>query len=98
MLREITWEQFLEWQAYDSLDPFGEEREDYRAASVCQALWNIARDVKRYPQGFPLSDFLVHFGDTPRILRVPQDLAYQEQMIDAWVQTNNAIVKAKEAR
>lgn len=98
MLREITWPQFLEWRMYDDLEPFGEERDDYRFASICQALWNIARDTKKYPNGFPLSDFLVAFGDTPRPEPETQSVAYQEQLIDAWVFTNNAILAAQEAR
>lgn len=98
MLREITWEQFLEWRMYDDLDPFGEDRDDYRFASIVQALWNIARDPKRYPNGFPLTDFLMNFGDTPRIVKETQTVAYQETMIDAWVFTNNAIVTAKETK
>lgn len=82
---------------YDDLDPFGEEREDYRNAAVVQALWNIARDVKRYPDGFPLTDFLMHFGDAPRIVTQAQTVAYQEHLIDAWCFTNNAVVAATEA-
>jgi len=42
------------WQAYEAIEPFGERRADYRAASICQtiALANGAKDVK-------LEDFLL---------------------------------------
>lgn len=93
MLSEITWPQFQEWRAFDELDPFGEERDDFRFASVCQSLWNIARDAKRYPNGFPITDFMLLFGDTPRAVKPTQTVAYQEQLINAWCETANVIAK-----
>ena len=99
MLRSMSALQFAKWQVYDELDPFGEERDDYRFASICQALWNIARNVKTNPTGWPLTDFLVLFGDMPKkVYQSPQTIEHQELLIDSWVFTNNAIVAAKEAR
>lgn len=99
MLRSMSSLQFAKWRVFDELEPFGEERDDYRFASICQALWNIARNVRMNPNGWPLTDFLVRFGDAPLIVyKHPQTLEYQEMLIDSWVFTNNAIVSAKEAR
>ena len=39
MLAQISMEKFLDWQAYDALEPFGSKREDYRAASIRQAIF-----------------------------------------------------------
>lgn len=94
MLRGISWSQFLEWQAFETLEPFGEERDDYRAASIVQALWNIARDTKQNPNGWPLTDFLLSFGDAPS-RRVQQTLATQELLVDSWIDGHNAVVLAK---
>ena len=33
-----TWEAFLEWCAYYSLEPWGEYRADLRSARVCQVI------------------------------------------------------------
>lgn len=99
MLRSMSSLQISKWQVYDELEPFGEERNDWRFASICQALWNIARNVRTNPNGWPLGDFLVRFGDAPvYAYKSSQSVAYQELVIDSWVQINNAICAAKEAR
>lgn len=97
MLREIPASLLQEWRAYDEVEPFGPLREDYRAASIVQAHWNIARDTKKHPNGWPVEEFLLQFGDHQRIVE-PQSVAFQETLIDAWCKTNNAIVAAQEAR
>lgn len=43
--RSITAKQLLEWEQYASLDPFSEEREDYRTASVVQSVHELTRVV-----------------------------------------------------
>jgi hypothetical protein len=72
MLREITWRQFLEWQAFFVLEPFDEDRADIRIASVVQALLNINRDRKKRKKPYTLEDARVWFGDTPRPKREAQ--------------------------
>jgi hypothetical protein len=46
------------WRAYEAIEPFGERRADYRAASVCLtiALANGAKNVE-------LKDFLLSTND-----------------------------------
>lgn len=94
MLRSMTSTQFQEWRIYDSLDPFGRERGDKLAASVVQALWNIARnrDVHRDP--FPLTDFQLFFGDAhpPESTAPPpvkQTVEQQEFLLNSWIIGNN---------
>lgn len=41
----LTLDQFQEWQAYDAIEPIGEERIDVLVASVCSIITNIARQV-----------------------------------------------------
>jgi hypothetical protein len=97
MLEEIPHEKLLEWQAYDDLEPFGEERADFRAAHIVQTLVNLARDPVVYPGGFPLSDFLLGFGDQQRtstIAAMPkQTVEMQEKMIDSWISGHNARIR-----
>lgn len=97
MLRSISWAQFLEWEHFSTVEPFGEERDDIRAASIVQALWNIARDTKACPNGWPLTDFLLSFGDTP-LRTVKQTVQTQELLIDSWIGGHNAALAAQEAK
>ena len=41
LLREMTPEEFIYWQAYDRVDPFGEERADWRNAVNTAANINL---------------------------------------------------------
>lgn len=66
MLRGLSVRQFQEWLAYMDLEPIDERRADFRAASIVQALYNINRDVKRYPTPFKLDDFVLKFEDAPK--------------------------------
>lgn len=66
MLREMSWFEFLEWEAFYQLEPFGEIRDDYRAAQIESALYNVWRDTKKHPQPFPIQDFLLKFGEEPK--------------------------------
>lgn len=60
MLRGMTAKQFFEWIAFDELEPFGEERDDIRTASIVQMIHNV--NVKAGHQK-KLSDFILKFGD-----------------------------------
>lgn len=70
MLGEITWPQFLEWYAFDQLDPFGEERQDIRTANVVQTLVNLHRGQNRDP--YKLSEFVLPFGDAAEAMKPKQ--------------------------
>lgn len=59
MLGELTSEQFAEWQAYESLEPWSEDRADLRAgiiASACLAPWRKKGAPPPNPQDF-MPDF-----------------------------------------
>lgn len=51
------------------LAPFGEERDDYRAALIALSVWNvqIAKNTKKgsTPKFRDLREFILCFGDTP---------------------------------
>jgi len=97
MLRGITWETFLEWQAFESLEPFETERQDYRIAHVVHALWTIARAQIGNTEERPIADFLLNFGDLKIAradLTVKQTVEYQEMLIDSWCFLNNAALAA----
>jgi len=51
-----------EWQAYYELEPFGQEREDIRAATICLTIANAMGMKKRAGGQFKLDDFMPQFG------------------------------------
>lgn len=56
---------------------------DIRIAHVVQTLANINRDPKKHPQGFPLTDFILPFGDLPN--KVKQKQTWQQQFAIAQI-------------
>jgi len=45
LLDELTSVQLSEWQAYDRLEPIGEERREYSTASLSALIVNISRKI-----------------------------------------------------
>jgi hypothetical protein len=82
MLQHMSYRQLREWQEFERLEPFAEERADFNAAHIVQA---VLRTTK------PLREFLLPFGDSITTVTVSQSLEYQMTLIDAWVSTQNAI-------
>lgn len=55
--------EFLEWQAYYRIEPFGEERADLRAGVVAATVANTSGTVKRGQRPYKASDFVLKFGE-----------------------------------
>jgi len=64
-----------EWELYEELEPFGERRADYRAASICHviAMANGAKDAK-------LEDFLLTRPEETATGGEPDVLAFARMM------------------
>lgn len=60
MLRGMTTRQFTEWRVYADLEPFDEERDDYRFASVVHAIRTAFRKKGSAP--ISLKDCVLQFG------------------------------------
>ena len=67
MLRTMTSRQFVEWQLFAEAEPFGEERMDYRFASLAQILMNTHRDPKAHPSPYTIEEARLMFGDAERL-------------------------------
>ena len=67
--------QFIEWQIYSSVEPFGEERSDWNFAALRHAIYDVWRDVKKHPEPTPVADFLLRFEES--VQKVQQ--TYQEK-------------------
>lgn len=63
MLRRMQWDQFIDWMAFASIEPFDEGRADLRSASICAMLANINRNPKKRPQPFVPNDFLLIYDE-----------------------------------
>lgn len=67
MLRRMSWQEYRDWQAYFSTEPFTWERQDWHAAQVVSAIYNSVRDRKKQARPYRVKDFLLKFDDgTPR--------------------------------
>lgn len=55
-----THAEFLEWCAFYSIQPWGEERADLRIAQLCSIVANVAKGKKGRP--FKPSEFMPRFG------------------------------------
>lgn len=56
----LTAKKFLAWEAYLGLEPYGEERADYRAAMIAGMIFNMAVDVKDRK---PYTEWLLKFEE-----------------------------------
>lgn len=63
MLLRLTAKQFRNWEIYYDLEPFGEMRADYRAASITQMLYNVNRGSKQ--KALPITEFLLKYDADP---------------------------------
>ena len=100
MLHEMSIIEWNEWLVYMGLEPFGEWRDDVRAASICTTLANVWRDAEAHPEPFTIGDFRVQFGDALEAAKVdrkpiepaqtPKDI---ERHLTDWIMWNNARYK-----
>lgn len=60
--REISSHEFAEWMAYYRLEPFGENRQDFRHGILSALIANSNRDPKKQPKPYAPEDFIPDFG------------------------------------
>lgn len=75
--------QFVEWQRFDEISPFGDLRGDWQAAAVCATVANAMSRKK-----FNVSDFLLTFEKEARkAARAPKqsskEMRFLAQMLTA---------------
>lgn len=70
ILGQISTIQLLEWQVFEQLEPFGEDREDIRNAHLVRTMMNLwGWDRKKRSKPFELADAVLTFGDQPTFKR-----------------------------
>ena len=98
MLSEISATQLGDWMNYAQLEPFGEQRADWRQQMICAVVANGYRDPKK--KALKLSDFALKFGggQSPmgkKIAESPKGMAAQMQL---WDQMSGATVEPSRTR
>lgn len=63
LLASVSSRELTEWQAYYSLEPFGEERADLRAGIVASTVANSVRDPKQQKQPYSPDQFMPQFEE-----------------------------------
>ena len=63
MLDAMPLSVFYEWMAYDSIDPIGAERDDWRASMVACTIANANRGKRS--RTYKVKDFMPTFGPRP---------------------------------
>ena len=72
--------QLTEWQAYDRLEPIGEERGDFRMAFQCSLITNMIRKIygtKGCKMTVP-SDFMLEWDKDPDEELVPEKQSVEQ--------------------
>lgn len=58
LLSRISSRELSEWQAYYRLEPFGEERDDFRAGTISSTIANVFADPKKRKKPFTPEEFI----------------------------------------
>jgi hypothetical protein len=87
MLRNLTAKQFFEWEAFDSMDPIGDERFDLLIASVVAMIANVNRGKDQ--KAFTLQDATLKWDVEPK---KGQNLEHQLAFVKAMAAAHNQMV------
>lgn len=75
----MTWREFLQWQAFYALEPWGEWLNDLRFAQLAFLLANIWRGKDTNP--YPMKDFVF---DWAGVIREVREEAQDDEATDHW--------------
>ncbi len=81
MLSSMSASEFTEWYEYYKLDPWGEERSDWRSGEICATVANVNRSKKS--RTYKAADFMPKFDsktDEQQRLTPEQSVAYAKYM------------------
>jgi hypothetical protein len=75
--RRMSAEELAEWQEYESIEPFGAWRDNWHAAQIVAAIYNVNR--ARGTPAFSVGDFMFEDGDTRRERRDAATIAFLDR-------------------
>lgn len=64
--------EYLEWQEYAAIEPWGSHYDDLRAGAIVAATYNVNRDPKEHPNGFGPLEFMRWNSTHSEPQRLPQ--------------------------
>lgn len=76
--RRMSHAEYREWQVYYSMEPWGTEAHDLRAARICQTMANIHRPRRTAP--IPLKNFIPEYRKPQK----RQDWREQARIAKLW--------------
>ncbi len=83
---EVSQPEFQSWLAYYSLEPFGEERADYRSAIIACTFANVMRTKTSHSS--KVEDFMPKFGQ-----KTEQNAKSMEKAFALFANLHNARIK-----
>lgn len=69
----------MQWVHYNSIEPIGDDRADYRAASIVQMLYNVNRGKNDKPG--KLEEFLLKWAEADEVKKTKQTPQQQLAML-----------------
>ncbi len=88
LLRSMHARELVEWKALETVDPFGQTREDMRSAVLCSLVanaWMKREDGRK----FSPKDFMLDFEEAITTETIPQSPEQIERLMTQWVTANN---------
>jgi len=73
MLKELPAKQFLEWFAFDRVEPIGGLRSDWQTAAMCSQMTNVAIMRGGGKHRTSPADFMLEYGKPKRDAVVVED-------------------------
>lgn len=62
LLDRVDAYEMTEWMAYERIDPFGNQRQDYHMAMICSSLYNVIQSFGKQRKTFTPDQFMPEFG------------------------------------
>lgn len=78
MLSEITYPEFLEWLAFAELEPFEEDRNDWRVAALRASIMETVRNRRKQRSPFQPKNFMLYFGEEIQAQKVRRNRTWQD--------------------
>lgn len=82
MLRRMGAKLFNEWRAFEELEPFEDIRQDWRMAQLVAKLANLHRNLEAHPEPYPISDFLLNYGNEKEEARPKTEEEKKQEILE----------------
>ena len=80
----MTYKEYVEWEAFYSIEPFPEERQDFRNALLVSIMVNLQRG--KNDKAVEIEDFIPDFWSERKSKKqTPQEMLMSAKMISAMI-------------